>query len=108
MSFRENENKKITQSFEMFSENDCLRAVVQTIMKNTCSNKKKQKFQEFMHGKVFSSKTAVLMLAISLTNHSAKVTIISAFRKACCRTLVNKLFLAGRITLSDLISKFCF
>ena len=43
MNFRENENKKITQSFEMFSENDCLRAVVQTIMKNTCSNKKKTK-----------------------------------------------------------------
>ena len=43
MSFRENENKKITQSFEMFSENDCLRAVAQTILKNTCSNKKKSK-----------------------------------------------------------------
>ena len=45
MSFRENENKKITQSFAMFSENDCLRAVVQTIRKNTCSNKENQKFQ---------------------------------------------------------------
>ena len=45
MSFRENENKKMTQSFEMFSENDCLRAVVQTILKNTCSNKKNKKFQ---------------------------------------------------------------
>ena len=35
-----------------------------------------------MHDKVFSSKTAVLMLAISLINFSVKVTIISAFRKA--------------------------
>ena len=35
-----------------------------------------------MHDKVFSSKTAVLMLAISLINYSVKVTIISAFRKA--------------------------
>ena len=35
-----------------------------------------------MHDKVFSSKTAVVMLAISLINYSVKVTIISAFRKA--------------------------